>query len=324
MSVSTVSLALSDKKSRVSAVTKQRVRAAAKEMNYRPNLLASGLITRKTKILGLILPDIINDFFAKVAKGAGFAADPMGYNLMLFDTNGSPDKDEQAIYALLEHGTDGILLTNSVVGHSNRLSDCLKECEKESVPILLVDRLLDDFEAHCLVSDQELGGYMATRHLLEYGHKRIGCITGPVVDSATQKRLYGYHKALKEFNIPFDPSLIVEGDYSTDCGYELVKPLLMEDVTAIFAFSDLTAYGAYRYLFENGIDVPGTVSLIGYDDLEYSRFMGKPLTTVRQPAYDIGRGSVAKLIRMINDEPVEKITILEPELVIRASTAKIF
>jgi len=323
LSVSTVSLALSDKRSRVSPVTKQRVRAVAERMEYRPNQLASGLITRKTRLLGLVQPDLSNFFHAKMAKGAGYEADSQNYNLMLFDTDGDPDKDIQAINTLLEHRAEGILLIHSVVGDPSRLSACLKECRNASTPVVQVGRALDYNETNSVVADLELGGYMATKHLLDYGHQRIGCITGPMVTESTQKRLTGYRKALQDHGIPYDSSLIAEGDYMTECGFKLVAPLIESNVTAIFAFSDLMTFGAYQGLRQRKIDVPGRISLIGFDATYHVPLMDKTITTVLQPAFDIGRTSVSKLIKLINHEPVEKKTVFTPELFIGESTARL-
>ena len=320
-SISTVSLALSNKESRVSAATRQLVREAAKEMNYRPNQLASGLITRRTNMLGIILPDISNDFFARIAKGAGYEADLNNHSLMLFDTNDNPDKDIHAINTLVEHSADGILLTSSAVGNTDRLSDCLDMCDRDNIPVVLVDRESDIVEAHTVMIDQELGGYIAAKHLLDYGHKRIGCITGPMVTSSSKKRLFGYIKAIQEKGITFDSSLVLEGDYNTKCGYELAEKLVDKDITAIFAFNDLIAYGAYWYLREKNFSVPGDISIIGFDDIHFSQFIETPLSTVHQPVFDIGREAVSKLIRMINKESVDMKTIFNPELKVRASTA---
>ena len=320
LSIATISLALSEKPSRVSKETKRLVREAAKRLNYRPNHLALGLATQRTKMLGIIMPDISNAYFAKIAKGACHEADSKGYNLTFCDTENNPDKDVRAVNMLLERGADGIMLICSNYGQNDRLAECIDMCNQEDVPMVLIDRIPAHAEFHAVTLNHELGGYIATSHLLEMGHTRIGCITGSTYSDSSNKRVYGYIKALQERSISFDSSLIAEGDYYTDCGYELAKPLLDQGVTAIFAFNDLIAYGVYRYLNEKNLEVPDDISLIGFDDIYLSQIIPTPLTTIRQPTYEIGRESVSKLIKTINKEPAERITTFEPEIVIREST----
>lgn len=322
LSVSTVSLALSDKPSRVSPKTKRKVQDVAARLNYRPNHNALGLVTRKTKMLGIILPDISNVFFALMAKGASQEADRYQYSLSVFDTDWNPDKDTQAVNMMLERGADGILMTCSTLSHSERLLEYIELCAAEGVPLMIADQIPDYIPVHSITSDQELGGYMAASHLLDLGHERIGCITGAMTTSSSQKRLYGYIRALQERNIVFDSALIAEGDYRAESGYELTKPLLDQGVSAIFAFNDTVAYGVMRYMNEIKKNVPNDLSLVGFDDIHFSQMMQVPLTTISQPAYELGRTAVQKLIQMIDDEPVERRTMFEPELIIRESTRK--
>ena len=322
LSVSTVSLALSDKPSRVSLQTKKRVQDTAARLNYRPNHNALGLVTRKTKMLGIILPDIGNVFFALMAKGASKEADKYQHSLSVFDTDWNPDKDIQAVNMMLERGADGILLTCSTLSHSDRLSECIELCAAENVPLMIADQIPDYVPAHSITINQELGGYVTTSHLLDLGHERIGCITGAMTASSSQKRLYGYIRALQERNIVFDSALIAEGDYKAESGYELTKPLLDQGVSAIFAFNDMIAYGVMRYMSEIKKNVPNDLSLVGFDDIYFSQMMQTPLTTIRQPAFELGRTAVRKLLKMINGEPVERRTVFEPELIIRESTKK--
>ena len=319
-SVSTVSLALSGKESRLAKETIQEIEDKAKEMRYRPNQMALGLLARKTNMLGIVMPDVSHEFFSKLVKGANNEAEAHHYGLMISDTDNNPDKEDEAISMLLEYGADGIILISTNSEKSERLIDTLETCDIDDVPIVLVDRTPSDFPAFSVVLDQEQGGYLATSHLLSLGHKKIGCITSQKSEDSSWKRLEGYLKAMQEYDVPIDPSVIIEGDYTKDCGYELSKPLIANGATAIFAFNDLIAFGAYRYIREIGLSIPNDISLIGFDDVHFSGIIDPPLSTICQPIYDVGRAATSKLIRLINREQVESRTVFNSELVVRQST----
>ena len=322
MSVSTVSLALSGKESRLSSETKNKIAEAAKALNYRRNHLALGLVTKKTQVLGVILPDISNEFFAKMAKGIGAEAENNNYKIMLVDTNDTPAKDIAAVDTLIERSVDGILYVYAAAGQKNNALECIKIFETENIPVVLLDRVPEDININAVLVDQEQGGYMAMKHLLELGHTRIGCITGPIVTGSSRKRLCGCIRALKEYGMSLDPALTVEGDFHTDSGYKHAKALLDNGVTAIFAFNDLIAYGVYRFARDNRLRVPRDLSLIGFDDINFSEIMETPLTTINQPAYEMGIAAVKKMIALLNKQDYEKHSIFEPQLIIRKSTTE--
>jgi len=320
MSVSTVSLALSGKDSRLSSATKQKIYDAAKELNYRRNHMATALVTKKTRILGVILPDISNEFFAKMAKGIGYEAEKNDYRIMLLDTNDTPDKDIAAVHTLLERSVDGILYVHSAVGQKDCASECVEICKAEDIPLILLDRVPENTNANAVFVDQEKGSYMAVKHLLELGHTKIGCITGPIMSGSSRARLCGYIKALQESHISIDMSLIVEGEFNADSGYELTQCLLDRNVTAIFAFNDLIAYGVYRYVRNQRLRVPRDLSLVGFDNINFSEIMEIPLTTVHQPTREMGIAAVQKILKRLNEKGDVCNEIFEPNLIIRKST----
>ncbi|MDD4807263.1 MULTISPECIES: LacI family DNA-binding transcriptional regulator [Caproicibacterium] len=325
LSPSTVSLVLNNKCERISQKTRDLVLKVAAEMNYHPNQMAVGLITRRTKTLGLIIPDITNTFFAEIAKGAEEACQKSGYSLMLCNTNDNPQKDADYINVLASRGVDGILFTMSVSSQVSKDTQCFRILQQVEKPFVLVDRTVEAPEggsaAPSVLVDNELGGYLATRHLLELGHRRIGFISGPMGELSSQKRLFGYIRALQEYGITFDPMLMKVGDYHTSTGYQLAKALLEQHVTGIFACNDMMAYGVFQQADQQGIQIPRQLSVVGFDDLQFSQLMRVPLTTMKQPAYDIGAGAVQKLIQMLDhpDQPQDNL-IFKPELVVRSST----
>ena len=325
LSVSSVSLVLNDRPNRISEKKRKLILEKAQELHYRPNQSAVSLITKRSMTIGLILPDITNTFFAQIAKGAETRSRELGYSLMLCNTNDSPEKDEDYIHVLLGRGVDGILLVSSY--RPGNLSDqsSLLDHRNQEKPIVLLDRSMNKLSASQKVSgifaDNELGGYLATEHLISQGHTRIGCITGPMGAASSKNRLFGHIRAMQTAGLVFDSSLVREGNFHTETGYILAKQLLDQGVTGIFACNDMMAYGVYRAASERGLRIPEDLSVIGFDDLPFSQIVDPPLTSVRQSAYDMGVAAVDKVIRMIkNDSVVEPIAMMSPELVLRGST----
>lgn len=325
LSVSTVSLVLNRKSDRISEKTIQAVLRTAQEMHYHPNRIAVGLITKKTQTLGLIIPDIANAFFAEIAKGAEAECQKQGYSLILCNTNDNPQKDVDYVNVLLDKGVDGILFTMAVSSQVRKDLQCFHIVRQAEKPMILVDRAVQDEGAEpaapCVSVDNELGGYLATKHLLQFGHKKIGFISGPMGEQSSQKRLFGYIKALQECSVTFDPTLIKVGDYHMETGYRLSGELIAQGATAIFAGNDMMAYGVYKQAKERHIPIPGGLSVVGFDDLEFSQFMEVPLTSMKQPAYEIGECAVQKIIGWI-EHPEEKPESVrfQPELMARDSS----
>lgn len=320
VSVSTVSMVLNGKDYRISQATRSKVKAAARELNYRPNRMAAGLVTRTSKTLGLIIPDITNGYFAEMASVIEANCALNGYSLILCSTNDIPEQDVKYVNLLLERSIDGVLLVMAVNSLNNCVEECLHLLHEAEVPVLLLDREWRGGGVVNVISNNEQGGYLACSHLLELGHRRIGCITGPLRVQSSQKRLDGYARALREHGVACDAGLILEGDYHTGSGYELCGHLLEQDVTAIFSCNDMMALGVYKKLREKGLRVPQDISLIGYDNLNFTDFLEVPLTTVSQPAPLLGDMALSKMLQMLRGEKPED-TVFLPELVVRSSTA---
>lgn len=328
LSASTVSLVLNKKSQRISQKTKDLVLKTAEEMHYCPNQIAIGLITKKTNTLGLIIPDIANMFFAEIAKGAEAECQKCGYSLMLCNTNDNPQKDIDYTRVLLSKGVDGILFTMAVSSQACKNTHCVQMLQQAEKPFVLVDRTVEQpgaaLPAPSVLVDNELGGYLATRHLLEFGHRKIGFISGPMGELSSQKRLFGYIRALQEFEVSFSPTLTKVGDYHTTTGFQLSADLLKQGVTAIFACNDLMAYGIYKQASLQGLRIPDDISVVGFDDLQFSQYMQVPLTTLKQPAYRIGESAVQKIIQLIEHPGQAQSNIeFKPELIVRKSTGPV-
>lgn len=324
LSITTVSLVLNGKADKISEESKELVLRVAKELNYRPNQIAVGLVKKRTNTLGLIIPDISNIFFSELAKGVEDEGRKYDYNVILCNTNDRHDLEVEYVNVLAAKGIDGIILDMSVEDSEEKARKSLSLLLSYGIPAVIVDRYSDDKNFTSIYIDNEQGAYLATQYLIDLGHKRIGCVTGPSSERTSMDRLRGYSKAMQEHNISLDEELILEGKYQFWGGYNAAKELMNKDITAIFAFNDMMAYGVARALRENNVSIPKDVSLMGFDDIFFSEIFDIPLTTVRQPTYEIGQIAVKTIIDEIeNGKKIREDIVLQPKLQIRKSTRSI-
>ncbi|MFT4145980.1 MAG: substrate-binding domain-containing protein [Mobilitalea sp.] len=272
----------------------------------------------------MILPDISNSFFGELAKGAEDKASENNYNIILSNTNDSPEKDLKYMEILLDRGVDGVIMVPSSVSAGEILKKCCSLMEQCQKPFVLLDRIKIGDKYSSIAIDHELGGYLATKYLIENGHQKIACITGPLGILNSRLRFNGYKRALEEVKIPFNHKYVKEGNYHMEDGELLFEELFQQKVTAIFAFNDMMAYGVYKAARMCDYKIPENISVVGFDDLFYSGIMEVPLTTIRQPSYMMGEASVSKLIELIrNPQASNECILFQPELVIRNSVKKI-
>lgn len=275
-----------------------RVKQAMQELNYYPNTLASSLRSGKTKIIGLVIPDISNQFFAEISRRIEDNGYEYGYSVILCNTDDDITKEKRYIDVLIAKQVDGIVFI-SAGGESNNLEKTLDS----HIPIVVVDRDMENIAADIVLVDNAVGGYTAARHLIQLGHRRIACITGqsPVTPSA--QRVQGYKRALQETGIPIDEKLIVSGDFRYESGHQaMVKLLSLEPLpTGVFACNDMMAIGAVQAVNDHGLRIPEDISMIGFDNIPFSQTTYPTLTTIAQP-FD----AMAKLIV---DLLIEKIKL---------------
>ncbi|HBT50227.1 MAG TPA: LacI family transcriptional regulator, partial [Caldanaerobacter subterraneus] len=257
-----------------------------------------------------------------IARGVEDSAHIYGYNVFLCNTDDNLEKESEYIRALKEKYVDGIIFTSSVPSDYQHIMELVRD----GVPIVMMDRRMESEEIYGVFIDNYEGGYLATKHLIDLGHRKIGCITGPLKVKNARERLEGYKRALLDNGIEVDERLIFEGDYKINNGIIGTEKLLNDnkDITAIFACNDLMAYGAYKTIRSYGYKIPDDISVVGFDDILLSQIMEPQLTTIRQPAYDMGLTAARMLIKLIEGKKVsKKIIIFKPQLVIRQSTASV-
>lgn len=325
VSIATVSLIRNGKDKHITEATRRRVKDVMKKYNYIPNAMAGSLVTRKTGIIGLVLPDITNPFFPGIARGAEDRANEEGYSIIFCNTDDKIEVEEKYIETLTSKMVDGIIIAHS--SNSDRMSEVLKRCQ---IPIILIDR---DFDSEnvlgkVLVNNRD-GAYNAITHMVEKGYRRIAYLSGSLKTQTAMDRLRGYKEALAEKIIPLDDDLIKYGEYRAEWGKRGVEELLSEkaEFDAVFCGNDLIAIGAMKELLKNGYRVPDDKGVMGFDDIYMAQMVEPELTTVKQPNYEMGYQAVDLLIHHLRDKqsgkaPDEKknsIVLLNTEITERKS-----
>lgn len=320
VSISSVSRVLNSKTNGISESTRQRVLEVIKQNNYRPNAIARSMITKNTKTIGLIIPDIRNPFFSDLARGIEDVASESKYSVLLCNTDSTLGKIIDYLWLLKEKNVDGMIFACSDPTLNQEVHTFVKQ---NNIPVVIVDRGLEDQMYSGVFINNEKSSYMATKHLLDLSHTRIGCIIGSRSIKNSNERLEGYFKAHKELGVPVDKSLIKAGNYVMEGGYQAAKELLKnKDVTALFAFNDLMAFGVYQATEELGLKIPDDISVVGFDNLKYNLLLHPKLTTIEQPIYEIGEVATKLLLEQIEEGKNDQIksVFLDTKLIVREST----
>ncbi len=325
VSIGTVSRVINNDKNGVGSEKRDEILRIIEETGYVPNSIARSMITKHSSIIGLIIPDISNPFFPLLAKGAEECAQRAGYSLFLCNTNSDDSYELKQIAIMKEKQVDGIIISTC----KGNDSEHVRKISSGNTPIVFVDEPVACEEVFGVYLDNMLGGYQTTKHLIDLNHRRIAYFTGPKESLSSYQRLDGYKKALQEANIPFDEELVAFGSYSKENGYKQFMSLIQRgkrgiEFTAILVASDVTACGVYSAARESGLSIPEDISVAGFDNVLSANISLYPpiLTTVNQPTYQMGEFATEMLIKRINGiKPRKKIIELEPELVIRSSTA---
>jgi len=326
-SVATVSMALSNKPSRISKTTKQKIIKIAKDLNYLPNQIAVSLATKHSKMLGLIIADITNPHMSTVFMGIDRAVRKKGYVLICCTANNNEVFSAERLKDLIAKGVEGIILSIPAIDeNSQEWSELEDSLAKSRLPIMSRDNrtLYEKGIGSTIEVNYEQGGYIATKHLLELGHKKIGCLAGSAKMNVTGYRLKGYRRALCEFDIEYDPKLVYYGDYEMESGKAALPYLLGQGVTGIFSFNDNMAFGLYSRARTFGIHIPQDLSIVGFDDVSFDEVLEIPLTSVYIHADEIGKCIAEEMIRLLEDENAKpQLLNFDTHLMVRGSTVRI-
>jgi DNA-binding LacI/PurR family transcriptional regulator len=299
----------------VSDERRRRVQAAAARLGYRPNAMARSLASRRTKTAGLILDDLSNPFFAEIAGGVEEAAAKLGYQLLLAAGGRQARRERAALAAFLEYRVDGIILV------SPRLPVAQIATAASETPAVIVGRSMRNVDADFVLTDDQRGAELAVDHLVHLGHERITHIDGGRAPGGPQRRA-AYLNRMQEHRLGRH-ARVIAGAFTEQAGATAAKAMLAEPElpTAVFAANDVVAVGLLGELDRAGVDIPGDVSIVGYDNISIAHLGHVSLTTIDQPRAKMGRQAFELLLDRIDNRRPNEVRLLQPSLVVRSTTA---
>jgi LacI family transcriptional regulator len=304
---------------RISPTTRARIEALLRETEYRPNGVARGLKLRQTLVLAVVIPDITNPFFGSLFRGIEDGAAPRGYQVLLCNTDGSPDRQRAHLHSLIARRVDGVILASSFLK-----DPAVRWLRHQRIPYVLVNRFSDEGLDPFVGSDDVTGARLATQHLISSGHVRIGHLAGQSTVSTGVLRRRGFQMAMAESRLRAEPELQAEAGFVEDGGMRATERLmaLQEPPTAVFAVTDMVAVGAYGVARRLGLRVPEDLAIVGYNDIPLAGRLIPGLTTVHVPIHEFGSAAARLVLEQIeNGQVTPKRVVYAPQLVIRGSTA---
>ncbi len=316
VSPSTVSRALNDHP-RISAITRERVQKLAQELGYTPSALARGLVTRQTTTIGVVISSASDPFIAPLVAGIEELAHNNGYSVFLCSSHLDRERELTAVRSFYERRASGVIVIGSQVDEGY-----LKLRDRFPLPIVLINCRTYPYS---IASDNSDGARQAVEHLMRLGHKRIAYIANPSSCGTNRDRFIGYKQVLDREAIPLDQDLIVESDGTPKGGNRAVERLLAlaHYPTSFFCFNDMTAIGVICALRKAGLQVPRDKSVVGFDDLDLAPYYCPPLTTVRQPTYQMGQRAIQTLLGLVQGKDDLGPEILPCKLIVRETTGPI-
>ncbi|MFT7558545.1 MAG: LacI family repressor for deo operon, udp, cdd, tsx, nupC, and nupG [Flavobacteriales bacterium] len=300
--------------------TRKKVLDAVEAVGYRPNMMSRNFRAKKSFAILVLVPNIANPFFSRVIRGIEHVAQQKGYAVLLGDTQGLMEREHEYVSLVTSRQADGIIqLSPNIAG----ILDAIGSVETP-VPIVNACECSNDALCPTVRIDNQGAARLAVQHLVDSGHKRIGVILGPKESPLTRDRLVGYKHVLNENNISFEAELTVSGDFTLASGGRAVAILqdLKKPPTAIFCCNDEMAMGAMHQIKKTGKFVPGDISIVGFDDIEFVTYTDPPLTTIAQPAEELGEVAFSVLLDLLEGRVPEKQDyVLPSQLIVRESTA---
>ena len=320
VSIQTVSAVINDKPG-ITDRTRVRVREAVTQLDYHPNFLASNLRAQRSFTIGVLIPSITNPFFPEFVRGIEDVAQQHGYSLFLCNSDDVEQKEISYLQLLRKHRIAGLIAAFQPSEPDGRKA--LQSFLAHRVPVVLLGALRPDERIVNLAIDDEHGAYLATLHLLELGHRRIGMIKPPAGDEVGKNRTVGFLKAHRTRSTPVDAELLVPGGFDVSDGQRGIVALmgLPDPPTAIVAANDLVAIGALHALSHLNKRVPEDVAVVGYDNIRMAELFNQGITTVAQPLYRMGETAMEAVLARINDQALGGETIkFETNLIVRTSS----
>lgn len=317
VSTSTVSHVI-NKDRFVSEAIIEKVEAAIKTLNYAPSALARSLKLKQTRTIGMLITASSNPFYSELVRGVERSCFERGYSLVLCNTEGDEQRMNRNLEMLMQKRVDGLLLLCTET-HQPSL-DIIRRYP--SIPTVMMDWSPFEGDSDLIQDNSLLGGDMATQYLIDKGHTRIACITGPLDKTPARLRLEGYREAMSRSGLTVPADYEVIADFEFGGGFDAMQKLLVHATPpdAVFIGNDAMAVGAYQALYQAGLRIPQDMAIVGYDDIELARYMTPPLTTIHQPKDELGELAIDVLInRMAEPELTQQRLQLTPELMVRGS-----
>lgn len=320
LSTMTVSRAINNK-GNVEKGTRDKILAKAKSMGYTPNYLAKGLVSKKTFTIGVVIPEISHSFFPEALRGIEEVVYEGGYQLILTHSAEQFEREKKAIEMLKSKRVDGIMISSSQTKNDYSYYESLKN---SGIPFIFFDRCIEGLGVSCISVNDKIGSKKITQHLIDHGYKKIAHLSGPINVSIGKKRYEGFEEAMEENGLAINDKWIVESGFQEEGGKLAMEKILSAPrkdwPEAIFAVNDPSAFGAIEALKGHGLSIPEDMAIVGFSDDIRAELLSTPLTTVKQPAYRVGKKAAEKLISIITSdtEHAENIEVLT-ELRIRNS-----
>lgn len=318
VSVATVSYVINNGPRHVADETRVRVEEVIAELGYYPSEVARSLRLQQSSTVGLVIPNSANPFYAEIARELERACTEEGLLVLLCNSDRDPEREQRFVFMLRAKQVDGVVITPH--GDASAL---LQPLLAAHIPVVVLEHSLPGI--HCIGIDDLEGGRLATQHLIDLGHRRIGVIHHETTALSVQRQ-QGYRMALAAAGIEYRPELVITSGSMQADGYSAMQRLLAlhQRPTAVFTHNDIIALGAMRAIYDRGLAVPQDISIVGYDDIAAAAYLAPPLTTVRSPKTEMGMLAARTILQLVQEPDLPAQTVTLPvELIVRASTAAV-
>lgn len=323
VSITAVSLVLNNKPNRISPEKRKLILQTAKDLNYRPNLISRSLVTKKSNIIGLLIPNINDIFYAELSQTLIKELATKGYTVVIGCTDKEHEMEKFYVNRFVDYGVEGVIVARTY-DELDHFEDIISILDVNSIPHISTDMNPTRSNIPFFSVDQEAGAYIGLKHLINLGHKKIGLLTGPKNLILTKCRIKGVYKAIEEYKKDSIEITSQEGLFDLNSGYKAFDDFWREKTTAIFSFNDMMSYGLYKKAHEVNVKIPEDISLISFGNSKFNEVLNPPLTSIELPIHYFSTNLTTMMIDLINGKELENSELTyNPEIFIRKSTQKI-